>query len=991
MKYFLFILLAIAGMNIYAETESVFSVEWSDGLPRINGYDATTGINAYCILSEDEIAISAGSEKFIRIYNRSNSNSYAQLEVPIIPEQIFFNNEFLILSAKNEIAFVSKNGESVFSYSIGTLPIGTISSNEQGVFVHRSYDNKVVNSFRISQKQVQMQRNSLGAGYYRSEKISDNSFRISFVENDLVKESREFVVSRKLGSARIIGSAGESLFLDIQYIINDIPLQVQRIVGVVALGEGIDNSLKEIELPQLYYARTFNDLIIQGDDLYYLLNDELTATIYRLDYKQEMQNKRFFPDEFYTRAFHYNSVSQKTNLDEPESSTDKSILAPITRPQIISNAEPFDTHVWTCNASNIRDYDCGGVHVTTPSWVQVGTNVSVPYMWGGWSSLSLFDQGLLNGVSAGDCNTVGGGSGSSCAVGVDCSGFVSRVWGLTSKYGTSTLPNISTAYSSYSELLPGDIVNNAGSHVRLVHTLNLDGTFLMIEASASATNWSVGYSTYSVNDLQGVYIPRYYDQVINDPPDVTPPVSDFSLNNWETSDFIIDFTDTDENIVDKRFWMVSDFDGTEWRANGNFGFFNDNFNSQIHPDLTVLSGSWSISGGALLQSDEALTNENLYAMVSQSSANEFLYHWKMKMSGSGSARRAGIYFFCDDPSAIQRGNAYMIYYRVDDNVCQLYKSVNNSISLVASGSCTVNADTWYDCKVTFDPVSGNMQAFLNNNLVAEWVDSSPLTTGNSISFRSGGCQVYYDDVMVYKSRGASESVLVGADQQVRFQNPTPAQPSCKVFSLSMDESMNISDVAQGTVGIDWSEPSAVESVNDGFAADEDTTGLVSELSGNWSASSDLQSGISEYYFAVGTNPGSDDVYSWSTAGTNLSATSTGLSLSDQTYYFSVKAMNNAGLESMVISSDGILIDQYLSVFSGKLNDINVYPVPATEFVWVNGLGLESEYKLVSLDGKLISAGKVSTADNSIDVSSFNNGVYYLLFPDKAIVPILISK
>ena len=32
--------------------------------------------------------------------------------------------------------------------------------------------------------------------------------------------------------------------------------------------------------------------------------------------------------------------------------------AAITRSQIIANAEPFETHSWNCNASNIKDYSC---------------------------------------------------------------------------------------------------------------------------------------------------------------------------------------------------------------------------------------------------------------------------------------------------------------------------------------------------------------------------------------------------------------------------------------------------------------------------------------------------------------------------------------------------------------------------------------------------------------------------------------------------------
>ena len=50
--------------------------------------------------------------------------------------------------------------------------------------------------------------------------------------------------------------------------------------------------------------------------------------------------------------------------------------------------------------------------------------------------------------------------------GIDCSGYVSRSWGLRGKYGTSTLPNICLEIDR-SELKEGDILNRRGRHVRI--------------------------------------------------------------------------------------------------------------------------------------------------------------------------------------------------------------------------------------------------------------------------------------------------------------------------------------------------------------------------------------------------------------------------------------------------------------------------------------------------------------------------------------------
>ena len=84
-----------------------------------------------------------------------------------------------------------------------------------------------------------------------------------------------------------------------------------------------------------------------------------------------------------------------------------------------------------------------------------------------------------------------------------------------------------------------------------------------------------------------------------------------------------------------------------------------------------------------------------------------------------------------------------------------------------------------------------------------------------------------------------------------------------------------------------------------------------QLQASWS-SSDPESGIAEYQYAIGTSatdPGSGYVVDWKSAGTATEATETGLSLLPwQTYYWYVKAKNGAGLWSEVGTSDGVLLE-----------------------------------------------------------------------------------
>ncbi len=158
---------------------------------------------------------------------------------------------------------------------------------------------------------------------------------------------------------------------------------------------------------------------------------------------------------------------------------------PLTRADALAVAESFLSHRWQPTMKNLRHgEDEDGVDVQTPDrasavgspmeelWLVDQTNVGMAYKWGGFDSLATFDAGVRAGKAAGDVYTQdkrrqGGAAVSSSAVGVDCSGFVSRCWKLRSKRSTDSLTGISRKLASSSELRPADIMNQTGGHVLL--------------------------------------------------------------------------------------------------------------------------------------------------------------------------------------------------------------------------------------------------------------------------------------------------------------------------------------------------------------------------------------------------------------------------------------------------------------------------------------------------------------------------------------------
>ena len=104
---------------------------------------------------------------------------------------------------------------------------------------------------------------------------------------------------------------------------------------------------------------------------------------------------------------------------------------------------------------------------------------------------------------------------------------------------------------------------------------------------------------------------------------------------------------------------------------------------------------------------------------------------------------------------------------------------------------------------------------------------------------------------------------------------------------------------------DVTPPSTPANVRDGTGADISTTTSTTQLSANWDASSDNESSISGYQYAIGTTAGGTQVVDWTLLGNVTTVTQTGLWLTvNQTYYYSVRAVNGVGLTSSAANSDG---------------------------------------------------------------------------------------
>ena len=198
----------------------------------------------------------------------------------------------------------------------------------------------------------------------------------------------------------------------------------------------------------------------------------------------------------------------------------------VLRSEAIGTARAYLNHEWRGDDRHIFHGDAAdGIRIDTPDdgygergwWRTDVVNRGLPYKWGGFDTPSSFDAGLGAGKYAGDIYSsekrrLLEGAVSEHAVGIDCSGFISRCWKLPRSYSTRELPSLCDELSSYSELRAGDILNLHNSHVLLFEKFTDETNSHMVAYEAgSPPSWKVLKNTIPCAYLKSLkYRPYRY-------------------------------------------------------------------------------------------------------------------------------------------------------------------------------------------------------------------------------------------------------------------------------------------------------------------------------------------------------------------------------------------------------------------------------------------------------------------------------------------------
>lgn len=121
---------------------------------------------------------------------------------------------------------------------------------------------------------------------------------------------------------------------------------------------------------------------------------------------------------------------------------------------------------------------------------------------------------------------------------------------------------------------------------------------------------------------------------------------------------------------------------------------------------------------------------------------------------------------------------------------------------------------------------------------------------------------------------------------------------------------NRGEITLSTGKMDESAPGQVV-VNDGASTDIDMSFSTKEISANWEAAQDPESGISRYWYKIGTTPGGSEVLDWIDNGLSRSFTTSRTNLyltRGEKYYVTIKAVNGVGLSSES-TSDGFQVER----------------------------------------------------------------------------------
>lgn len=371
-------------------------------------------------------------------------------------------------------------------------------------------------------------------------------------------------------------------------------------------------------------------------------------------------------------------------------------------------------------------------------------------------------------------------------------------------------------------------------------------------------------------------------------------------------------------------------------------------NAEVGGAFTLVrdTGSTTVTSMTITESGTINANTNLTNLdIYYETAGSCTYNGTETLFGTASSFGAGdtatvtgsmtvgtsqvCVYLVTDVGAASLGNTIEFAISVPrDDVLVQNGSVSPATSVALAGTTTVSNNTSPD-----DPTS----------LEQRQTNDTVLSTGDWVSATSVKFAVSAQDTDI----GDSLQLCVEIDQLgTGFSNTEDSCGSSAVYSgspLTLTHTINgLSDATEyhwqarvkdnggaysnwisyggnaesaRDVGLDTTAPTG-GAVYDGDSFGFDmqfNDGSLSQLKANWDSFNNNAAGIQKYEYSIGTTAGGTDIRNWTDNSTTISVTASSLTLqTSQQYFFNVRATDNAGNVSSVVSSNGQIIAPTLS-------------------------------------------------------------------------------
>ncbi len=193
-----------------------------------------------------------------------------------------------------------------------------------------------------------------------------------------------------------------------------------------------------------------------------------------------------------------------------------------------------------------------------------------------------------------------------------------------------------------------------------------------------------------------------------------------------------------------------------------------------------------------------------------------------------------------------------------------------------------------------DPVSPVTEINISGTKgTGDWYTSNVTVTLSATDTGGSG-------LLATRYRFAGDAVFT--DYSSTIQITEPGEHTLTYFSI--DRNLNKEVERSVTIKIDPQQPQVLNVTDSGYF----NLGLA-DITASLETSVGI-SGLQEVQYSVGTAPAQTDIRDWTSAGTSTALNITGLSLVENCVdqiYINVKVINGAGIESEVVSSDGVVM------------------------------------------------------------------------------------